>query len=129
MSRVDGVFLASLTNTSVFQFISSGIGVSVAQNILNNRLLAAMLIFAPDVDAQAVLAAGATNLRNDFSHHEVFGIRQSYVVGLRAAWIFSIALAGLAAILGMLVGWKSIRPKAGDVDFSSSELSETKDDM
>ncbi|KAK5105739.1 hypothetical protein LTR62_002327 [Meristemomyces frigidus] len=122
----------TVTTTCVlfFQFISSAIGVSVAQNILNNRLIAALSDFAPDVEVSAVLAAGATNLKNNFPPSAVFGIRQSYVAGLRAAWLFSIALAGATVILSLFVGWKSIRPNTEDiVSDSKVRVLESEDDV
>lgn len=99
-----------LTVTSVFQFISSGIGISTAQNILNNRLIAALPHHAPGVDASTVLNAGATKLQDVFAASDILGIQQSYIIGLRAAWTLSIALAGMTLFLTLLLGWKSNRP-------------------
>jgi hypothetical protein len=103
----------------VFQFTSSGIGVSVAQNVLSNRLIAALSDYAPGVDVSTVLNAGTTSLRDIFAPSEILGILQSYMVGLRAAWILSIALAGMTLGLSLLVGWKSI--KLTNVDSTSVE--------
>jgi hypothetical protein len=86
-------------------------GVSIAQSIFNNRLSASLPIVAPDVDIGQVLAAGATGLKDAFSHAQLSGVLRAYMIGLKAAWVWSIALGGMAFIVSFFVEWRSIKQK------------------
>lgn len=94
----------------LFQFLGTAIGVSTAQNIFNNRLLALIKSTAPNVDRSTVLAVGAYNLQESFGDGDVLNkILRSYVRSLKSAWIYSIALAGLSVLCAFLGPWRNIK--------------------
>jgi hypothetical protein len=95
----------------VFQFISGAIGIATAQNIFTNRLIESLPTHAPGVDAAQVLAVGGTGLRSAFTASQLPGILQSYMIGLKGAWLMSLGLSGMTFIMSLLAGWKSIKTK------------------
>lgn len=82
--------------------------VSLAQAVFANRLLAALAVHAPTVEAGQVLAIGATELRHTFSDDQLSGIVQSYMAGLRDAFILGTAVAGSAFVTSWVAPLKSI---------------------
>ena len=110
-----------VTNEQVFQFVGGAIGVSSSQAIFNNYLIRALPIHAPEVSAEKVLAVGAYNLQRAFSPAQLHGVLESYLAGLKAAWIFSTTLGGLAFLISLAVGQESIktRPQAQKKEESS----------
>lgn len=62
----------------------------------------------PDVDSALVLGTGATSIRDVFSPAQIPVIIDAYVLGLKAVFAISIALCGLASIVGVFGSWKKI---------------------
>jgi hypothetical protein len=93
--------------------LGGAIGVSVAQNIFDNRLVQSLPMLAPNVSIQTVLEVGAYGIQDNFSGGQLQGILKSYMVGLKAAWALSIAMLGLACIVPLVGERKSIKPKDG----------------
>jgi hypothetical protein len=59
-----------------------------------------------------VLAAGATGLRQAFPNpKDLAAVVTSYMIGLKAAWVFSIAMSGAAFIAAFAGEWRSINEK------------------
>lgn len=97
------------SNMLFFQFVGAATGVACGQSIFNNQLIAALPRLAPDVDASAVLRAGAYGLARTFPDpKQLEEVLKSYIVGLRAAWAFSIALSGMAVLVAFLPRWENI---------------------
>ena len=76
-----------------------------SQSIFENRLLSTLPITAPGVDPLLVLAAGANNLRVNFTETQLPGILAAYMKGLQSAFILSIASGGVAFIIGVSQPW------------------------
>ncbi|KAL9105783.1 MAG: hypothetical protein Q9227_009085 [Pyrenula ochraceoflavens] len=67
------------------------------------------------VTAAHVLAAGATGLRQAFQNpKDLASVVASYMIGLKAAWIFSIAMSGAAFIAAFAGEWRSVTETATD---------------
>ena len=71
---------------------------AAAQSILDNLLLSNLPELAPTVDPQAVIEAGATEIRSTFPADTVPGIVEAYLKGLRAVYVMVIAFTGAAAL-------------------------------
>ncbi|KAL1988858.1 hypothetical protein VTN96DRAFT_7742 [Rasamsonia emersonii] len=85
-----------LLTTSVSQFVGGTIGVSSSQAIMNNRMVAQL---PPQLGAR-VLQAGATGLREAFPDPQILqDVLNAYMIGLRDAWIFSIAMGGMSFLV------------------------------
>jgi MFS transporter, DHA2 family, glioxin efflux transporter len=86
--------------------------VSAAQNIMNNIIIKSLLTNNPNISPAKVLTAGSASVRDAFPDPEDYAIViDAYMNGLRAAWIWSIVLAGLSFLLAFLAEWKSVRPE------------------
>jgi MFS transporter, DHA2 family, glioxin efflux transporter len=60
---------------------------------------------APTVDPMAVVAAGATGLRDTFTVYQLPGILVSYMGALRVTYGVAITSAGLATIVAAFTRW------------------------
>ena len=76
-----------------------------------NRLVAEILINAPEVDPTAVVAVGATGLRQTFTESQLPGVILSYMTALKSVYAFTIGLVGLATVIGAFSSWESIKGK------------------
>ncbi|KAI0912697.1 putative MFS transporter [Ustulina deusta] len=93
-----------------WQFIGGTIGVSAAQNIMNNIIISSLPTDNPNVTPAKVLGVGANDLRQAFPNPaDLNAVVNAYVRGLKAAWIWGIALSGLAVIVSLGAEWKSVR--------------------
>jgi MFS transporter, DHA2 family, glioxin efflux transporter len=99
---------------TVFQFIGGGIRVSTAQSIFTNRLIQSIPIYVSDVTTEQILQIGAYDLSSALDDAQLLGVLRSYLIGLRAAWTFSIAFSGVTFLLSLLVGWKSLKARGKD---------------
>lgn len=85
---------------------------SAAQNIQDNIILKSLPKDQPNIDPAVVLAAGSKKLSDVFTDPADLEIVVSaYMKGLRAAWVWSIVLSGLAFLVAFGAEWKSIRPE------------------
>ncbi|EXJ91411.1 hypothetical protein A1O1_04523 [Capronia coronata CBS 617.96] len=109
-----------------YQFVGGTIGVSAAQSIMTNQLLSDLPRHNPAISPARVLAAGASGLRRAFPNtNDLSAVVNAYLYGLKKAWIWSIALAGLAFLVAFLAEWKSI--KAEDVNARKVARARTED--
>jgi hypothetical protein len=73
---------------------------------MNNRMVAQL---PPPLGAR-VLEAGATGLRQAFPNPQILQeVINAYMVGLKNAWSFSIAMGCMAFLVASAAEWKSIR--------------------
>ena len=79
-----------------------------AQSLLDNLLLTSLPYLAPSVNPQAVLGAGATEIRSSFPPDAVPGVVDAYLKGLRAVYIMIIAFAGAATLAAMANRWQKL---------------------
>lgn len=94
----------------VFQFLGGTLGISAAQNIMNNVIVKSLPTDNPNITPAAVLAAGFASVQDTFPDPGDFDIViNAYMKGLRAAWIWSIVTAGLAFLVAFCAEWKSVK--------------------
>lgn len=94
----------------VFQFIGGTVGVSAATNIMNNVLLSSLPTDNPNISASAVLTAGSAGLAKIFPNAaDLKIVVNAYMKGLKAAWIWSVALAGVSFLVALAAERKSVR--------------------
>ncbi|KAI8625483.1 putative MFS transporter [Xylariaceae sp. FL1651] len=95
-----------------WQFIGGTLGVSTAENIMNNYIVQSLPTDNPNVTAAKVLATGANDLRTAFQDPADLAIVvNAYVRGLKAAWIFGTILTGLCFLVALCAEWRSIKPE------------------
>ncbi|KAF4766121.1 hypothetical protein HAV15_010702 [Penicillium sp. str.  len=92
-----------------FQFIGGTVGVAASTNIMNNVLISSLPADGR-ISASDVLSAGSTGLAKMFPNPADLKIVVSaYMKGLKAAWIWSIALAGVSFLVSLAAERKSVR--------------------
>ncbi|KAL9031607.1 MAG: hypothetical protein Q9196_000364 [Gyalolechia fulgens] len=81
--------LSSATAMLLFTFnVGAALSLAAAQSMLDNLLLSNLPILAPTVeDPEAVIQAGATEIRSTFAADQIPGIVEVYLKGLRAVYI------------------------------------------
>ena len=72
-------------------------------------LLTSLPSLAPTVNPQAVITAGATEIRSSFPPDVVPGIVDAYLKGLRAVYIMVIAFAGAATLAATANRWQKLK--------------------
>ena len=94
-----------------------------AQTIFSRGLVEGLKKFAPTVDAQSVIVAGASAFRQVVQPEQLEGVLQAYSLGIDR--IFYLAAAGSVATFVFCwgMGWYSVKKK--DVDGQESEKDET----
>lgn len=85
--------------------------VSAVQSAFSNELVKSLVVKAPHVDPAKVIAIGATELRKFYQGAELQGIVDSYMDGVKVAFILCIALAGASVIFAMCMPWVSVKGK------------------
>ena len=85
-----------------FQFMGGAIFLTVAQALFQNKLVYSLAKNVPAVSPNDVISAGATGLRSVLSPQQLDGGVQSYLDGLRDAYILSIVLSGMGVVVGVV---------------------------
>ena len=94
-----------------FNSLGGALSISVAQNIFSNSLIQEIPVYAPGVNPQVVIAAGASHIREVVSKAQLPGVLLAYDVAITRAYILSIATAGLAFLFSFIFEWKSVKGK------------------
>ncbi|KAL3495473.1 major facilitator superfamily domain-containing protein [Aspergillus germanicus] len=97
-----------------FQCIGGAIFVQAGQAAFSNRLVSVVQEAMPEIDTHLITATGATELRAAFTGRELDVVLRGYVQGLKDCYILSIVLAGLATVLALGSGWRSLKSTPKD---------------
>jgi hypothetical protein len=89
----------------VTQFFAAAYVIAATDSITNNLILSNVPRYAPEVNPQAVISAGAGNLEEAFQGVTLHGIREAYNVGLRGAWALIIALFCISFFCAFIPKW------------------------
>lgn len=88
--------------------MGASLALAIAQSLLDNLLLTSLPSLAPSVSPQAVLGAGATEIRSFFPPDAVPGVVNAYLKGLRAIYVMVIAFAGAATLTATANRWQKL---------------------
>ncbi|KAK6535356.1 hypothetical protein TWF694_001818 [Orbilia ellipsospora] len=94
-----------------FNSLGGAISISIAQNIFTNTLLKELPKYAPNVNPQVVIMAGATALRTFVSPENLLGVIQAYNTAIVTAFILPIAVGGIAFLCSLGMEMKSVKGK------------------
>ncbi|KAI9699110.1 MAG: hypothetical protein M1836_003299 [Candelina mexicana] len=94
-----------------FNSLGGAIAISVAQNIFSNTLIKQIPLLAPGVNTAAIIAAGATHVKEVTPPKSLAGVLQAYSVAVDRAFAMPIAVGGIAFIFSLFVEWKSVKGK------------------
>jgi hypothetical protein len=102
------------TGTSIavfFQFLGGSIFLAIGENILVSRLTDALALYAPDVNAAAVIGAGAAGLRGvvGTSGTDLENCIEAYNVAITATFYLCAAGAAVAFLAAFGMEWRSVK--------------------
>jgi hypothetical protein len=82
-----------------------------AQTIFSRSLVDGLKKFAPTVDAPAVIAAGATAIRQVVKPDEVEGVLEAYNLGINRNFYLAAGAAVATFVFCWGMGWHSVKKK------------------
>jgi hypothetical protein len=96
---------------SFAQFLGMAIFLVIGNTIFNEKLKSGLAKYAPNVDAQAVIAAGATAYRDFVSPQDLPGVVMAYAKGVDCVFYLSTAAIVCSFFTAWGMGWVDIRKK------------------
>jgi hypothetical protein len=111
-AAMDGEELAS---GIAFMVFAQAIGPAIANTLYNVIFLASLPAqiaeFAPHVDAQSIIDAGASGFRSIVSPADLNGVEVAYSNSLGRIYYLAVAFAALCGIASWGMGWNDLRKK------------------
>ncbi|KAK2473961.1 hypothetical protein H9L39_13921 [Fusarium oxysporum f. sp. albedinis] len=92
------------------QALGGSVGLSISQNVFQNSLRQRLNTIA-DIDIQAVIAAGGTDLEHVVSADSLAHVRDAFRYGISNAFLVSTALGGVAFLASIGMERKKIKSK------------------
>lgn len=86
-----------------FNSLGGAVSISIAQNVFSNSLVKSIPKYAPSVNPEAIIAAGATHIRDVVSSDQLAGVLLAYTYSLTRAFILPIATACAAFVASLFV--------------------------
>ncbi|KAJ7347238.1 hypothetical protein DFH08DRAFT_936825 [Mycena albidolilacea] len=87
------------TSIQIFmQTLGGALFISVAQNVFQNKLIAGLAARVPEVPAELIFAAGATNLKSDVDPQFLPAVLEVYNAALASAFQVGVAMAGVSIV-------------------------------
>lgn len=108
-----------------FQSLGGTIFYAVAQTVFQEGIISGMRRNAPDVDPQAIINSGASNIRQalERSGHsaDIVAVLNAYNDGLRNTFYVSLAGAACVMIVSLAFTWKRIKKGDEKQDVKANE--------
>ena len=102
-------------NLVVSQTLGSAVILSAAQAGFINRLISVVSVAAVGVDPAAVVATGATQIRDVFPADQVPGIVLGYMSGTKIVFALVTGATGISFVVSLFSSWRRLDPKALEV--------------
>ncbi|TEA21690.1 Efflux pump mlcE [Colletotrichum sidae] len=93
------------------QFMGSAVALATGNAIFVSALKSDVPRFAPNVDPDAIVDAGATGFRRVVSASDLPGVLKAYVTSINKEFFLSLGLAIASFCFAWGLGWRDIRPK------------------
>jgi hypothetical protein len=93
------------------QAIGGALFLSFSETIFTNSLKILVPQYAPSVDAQAIIDAGATGFRTLIKGAELAGVLVAYSKSIDRVFYLAVGAAIASFTFGWLIGFKDIRKK------------------
>lgn len=91
------------------QSFGGTLSLTFAQVIFNQSLREGLRRFAPTVDFKAIIAAGASGIREIVKPEELHGVLQAYNLGIIREFYLAAIAAVLLFALSWGMGWHSVK--------------------
>jgi hypothetical protein len=96
------------------QTLSGAIFLTVANVAFDSGLKSFVPEYAPNVDPQTLISAGATGIQNVVSSDDLSGVLMAYSKSIGNVFIMSAAFGVLVVVFSFGMGMKDIRPGKSD---------------
>jgi len=93
------------------QSLGGAIFITIGNALFGDMIRSQIPVLAPGVDADAVIAAGATAFRSVVRPSDLPGVLLAYSYGVDRVFILTTALAGLICVTVWGLGWHDVRKK------------------
>lgn len=93
------------------QTFASALFLSLSNTIFTNSLLTLIPEYAPSVNAQAIINAGAADFRSYISESQLVGVIVAYAESVDRVFYLTTGTACGCFFFSCFMGWKDIRSK------------------
>lgn len=93
------------------QTFGGSLFLAFAQTIFSHSLVSGLKSYAPTVDAQIVIAAGATGIRHTVKPGEIMGVLEAYNVAINHCFYLAAGAAVGTFVFAWGMGWHRITKK------------------
>jgi hypothetical protein len=101
---------------SFSQLIATAVFLVVGNTVFGELLRSRLADYAPNVNADAVIGAGATAFRNFVTPADLPGVLMAYAKAVTSTFYLASAAAALAFLSAWGMGWVDIRKKKKSVN-------------
>ncbi|RDW72821.1 hypothetical protein BP6252_06728 [Coleophoma cylindrospora] len=108
------------------QLLGSSVGLSLGGTIFSSQLSVALRHFAPEVNAAAVFAAGATSFRTVVTPAQVPSVVQAYSRAITTVFYLGIGASSMGFVMSWGMGWTSLKPKKANEEIASEPVGDAK---
>jgi hypothetical protein len=91
------------------QTFGGAVFLAIAQLIFSHGLISGLHEYAPTVNPDIVINAGATAVRSAVSAENLPAVLEAYMVGIDRVFYLSTGAAGAVFLFSLGMGWKSIK--------------------
>ncbi|TGO32669.1 hypothetical protein BHYA_0297g00010 [Botrytis hyacinthi] len=95
-----------------FQYLGGALCLTIASTIFAAKLKSGLRVYAPTVDPQLVIEAGATAYRNVISKDQVMNVVMAYNLAINHCFYLAAGLAAGVMLFVWGMGWKKIGEKS-----------------
>ncbi|KAL4787634.1 major facilitator superfamily domain-containing protein [Aspergillus varians] len=93
------------------QTFAGALFLSISNTIFNNSLKSLIRHYAPSVNPQTVIDAGATGFRSELSGGQLGGVLTAYAKSVDRVFYLTVGMACACFLFSWGMGWKDIRAK------------------
>lgn len=103
----------SMALVAFSQTFGGSVFLTIGETILSNSLVTNLATYAPDVDAAAIVAAGASGVKQVVGHNprQLDETLTAYSKSIDDVFYFVVGASGLMFCVSWFMGWKDIRKK------------------
>jgi MFS transporter, DHA2 family, glioxin efflux transporter len=80
----------------------------IAQSLFANRLLSTIKTTYPNLDPSHVLNVGTSEIQHVFRGDDLTAVLDSYMIGLRAVFAFSLATSALTVLIALAIPFRRL---------------------
>ncbi|KIW02542.1 uncharacterized protein PV09_05998 [Verruconis gallopava] len=90
------------------QYFGGALFLAIAQALFNGKLDMGLTEYAPHVDAQSVIHAGASRVRDIVSSDDLSGVLLAYSKAINSNFYLAAACSAVTVLTGLGMGWRKV---------------------